>query len=107
MAKNRENGSIFGGVVDLAKNAVKNVESKNNTQDTQHTQQTQSAQRKQKYPRINMAFYDDNLEYVKEAAYQARMSVTEYVNQLIVDDKNRKLIRKDDKPADQMSMDDL
>ena len=104
MAKNRENGSIFGGVVDLAKNAVKNVESKNNTHDTQNTQ---PAQRKQKYPRINMAFYDDNLEYVKEAAYQARMSVTEYVNQLIVDDKNRKLIRKDDKPADQMSMEDL
>ena len=72
-------------------------EKKPNTQHTHDTQHTpnapkeQNTQRKQKHPRINMAFYGDNLEYVQEAAYQNRMSVTEYVNQLILEDKNRNL----------------
>ena len=43
--------------------------------------------REQKHPRINMAFYDDNLEYVREAAYQNRMSVTKYMNELIKKDR--------------------
>lgn len=43
-----------------------------------------------KHPRINMAFYDDNLDYVREAAYQNRMSITEYVNKLIENDKQGK-----------------
>lgn len=50
----------------------------------------QPKNRKQKYPRINLAFYDDNLEYVREAAYQSRMSVTEYINSLITKDKEEK-----------------
>lgn len=45
--------------------------------------------RKQKYPRINLAFYGDNLDYVREAAYQNRMSITEYVNHLIHLDRVR------------------
>lgn len=45
--------------------------------------------RKQKYPRINLAFYDDNLAYVQEAAYQNRMSVTAYVNHLIEQDQKQ------------------
>lgn len=57
-----------------------------------HTQYTQRTQRKQKHPRINMAFYDDNLEYVREAAYQERMSATEYVNKLIKEDRQRKAL---------------
>ena len=44
---------------------------------------TYESERKQAYPRINMAFYSDNLDYVREAAYQQRVSVTEYVNRLI------------------------
>lgn len=47
----------------------------------------QPKNRKQKYPRINLAFYDDNLEYVREAAYQSRVSITEYVNKLIKKDR--------------------
>lgn len=42
---------------------------------------------KKKHPRINMAFYDDNLDYVREAAYQSRMSITEYMNHLIREDR--------------------
>ncbi len=59
------------------------------TQNTHNTHNTQGTQRKQKYPRINMAFYDDNLDYVREASYQSRMSVTEYVNKLIMEDRQR------------------
>lgn len=61
-------------------------------QSTQNTHSTQGTQRKQKHPRINMAFYDDNLDYVREASYQSRMSVTEYVNKLIKEDRQRKAL---------------
>ena len=44
--------------------------------------------RQQKYPRINLAFYHGNLDYVREAAWQNRMSITEYINFLI--DKDRR-----------------
>ncbi len=57
------------------------------THDTQHTQHTQGTQRAQRHPRINMAFYGDNLEFAREAAYQSRMTVTEYVNNLIEREK--------------------
>ena len=55
-------------------------------------------QPKKKHPRINMAFYDDNLDYVREAAYQSRMSITEYMNRLIQEDRQRNpLIEKTNK----------
>ena len=99
MAKNKKNNGLFD-VSDLAENAKKNIEARN----THDTHDTQGTQRKQKHPRINMAFYGDNLDYVKEAAYQSRMSVTEYVNQLIVDDKNRKLAKT---KSEQLSIDEI
>lgn len=105
MAKNKTNTGILGGIEDLAANAQKKIQERN-TQHTHDTQGTQSTHRKQKYPRINMAFYDDNLEYVREAAYRKRLSVTEYINQLIVDDKNRQLIAKEPK-TEQMSLDEI
>ena len=103
MAKNKVNNGVFGGVMDLAASAKKNIEARD-TQDTHNTQDTHDTQRKQKYPRINMAFYGDNLEYVREAAYASRVSVTEYINQLIVDDKNRKLAQP---RSEQLSMDEV
>lgn len=107
MAKNKGVTDIFGvGVGDLIASTKKNVEARN-TQHTQHTHDTQHTQRKQKYPRINMAFYGDNLEYVREAAYEKRISVTEYINQLIVDDKNRKLAALNKENAAQLSIEDM
>lgn len=44
---------------------------------------------KGKHPRINLAFYDDNLDYVREAAWKNRMSITEYMNHLIQEDRQR------------------
>lgn len=45
--------------------------------------------RSQKHPRINMAFYDDNLAYLQDAAWKARKSVTAYVNDLIAADREK------------------
>lgn len=56
---------------------------------TQGTQNTQGQQRKQKHPRINMAFYGDHLDYLKDAAWAARISVTEYVNNLVAEDRKK------------------
>lgn len=60
------------------------------THDTQNTPKAQAAQRVQKHPRINMAFYGDHLDYLKDAAWAARMSVTEYVNALVAEDRKKK-----------------
>lgn len=54
-----------------------------NTPSTQGVHETQSTQRAQKHPRINMAFYGDNLEFVREEAWRNKQSITEYVNSLI------------------------
>ena len=104
MAKNKKNNGLFD-VSDLAKNAQKNIEERNATQYTHNTHDTQGVQRKQKHPRINLAFYGDNLERAKEAAWLKKISVTEYINQLIVDDTNRRIAA----PAhmEQLSIDDV
>ena len=52
--------------------------------------ENKQAARKQKYPRINLAFYADHLDYVQEAAWQNRTSVTGYVNRLIAEDRIRR-----------------
>ena len=66
---------------------AQDTQSAPNTHYTQSTQDTQKTQRVQKHPRINMAFYGDNLDYVREEAWKKRMSVTEYVNELITKDR--------------------
>ncbi len=82
-------------------------EKKTKTQSTQHTHDTQGTQRKQKHPRINMAFYGNNLEYVREASYQSRLSVTEYVNKLIDEDRQRKLHPESELAPGQLNIDDI
>lgn len=100
MAKSAKAESVFD---------VKGIipDKKTKTRNTQNTHHTHDTQRKQKYPRINMAFYDDNLEYVREAAYQSRMSVTEYVNKLIKEDKQRKLNPGAVPAPGQLTIDDM
>lgn len=56
-----------------------------------------SDNRKQKYPRINLAFYGANLDYVREAAWQSRMSITEYINFLIDRDREQQYKAKMDR----------
>lgn len=105
MAKNKKNNGLFD-VSDLAKNAQRNIEERNATQHTQHTHDAQGVQRKQKHPRINLAFYGNNLKYAKEAAWLKKMSVTEYINQLIVDDRNRG-VSLPTESSEQLSIDDV
>lgn len=42
---------------------------------------------KRNEPRINMTFYDDNLEFLRHIAWVNHMSITQYVNQLVGKDK--------------------
>ena len=59
------------------------------TQSVPSTQKTQGTQRVQKHPRINMAFYGDNLEFVREDAWRNKQSITEYMNSLIEQARNK------------------
>lgn len=92
MAKSTKVSTVFDVTGIIPTQKENNTSSTQVTQNTPITQYTHDTQRKQKHPRINMAFYDNNLEYVREAAYQARMSVTEYVNKLIKEDQQRKTL---------------
>lgn len=58
-------------------------------QSAHDTHDTQKTQRAQKHPRINMAFYGDNLEFVREEAWRNKQSITEYVNSLIEQARNK------------------
>lgn len=70
--------------------ATQEVQNTLNTQSTQNTHKAHSTQRAQKHPRINMAFYGDNLEFVREAAWRNKQSITEYMNGLIEQVRNKK-----------------
>ena len=43
-----------------------------------------------KFPRMYIAFYNDNMAYLKDVAWENRMSVTQYVNHLIEEDRKQK-----------------
>ena len=55
-------------------------------QHTQHTHDTQKKTRVQKHPRINMAFPEANFEYLQLISRLDNVSMTEYVNNLILTD---------------------
>lgn len=55
------------------------VESSNKTQ----------GRKGQKLPRLNMAFYNNNLEYVQKIAGVKGMSATAYINKLIDEDRKK------------------
>lgn len=60
------------------------------TQDTQITQQTQTNKKGQKLPRINMAFTNEHLEYLRVISRLEGISITQYVNDLISNDMVRR-----------------
>lgn len=99
MAK-RENLNPMAGLSFGTPIEAKNVD----TQGTQHAQEVQHAQHVQdnkdtlnntqgrkghKLPRINMAFTPENHEYIKRTSRQQGISATEFVNNLIEEDKKR------------------
>ena len=65
-----------------------------NTQDVQEVHDTQEVQRTQgkkgqKLPRINMAFQTVNLEYLQLISRIEGKSITEYVNNLVEQDRQK------------------
>lgn len=43
-----------------------------------------------RYPRINLAFYDDHLDFCREQALKQHLSITQYVNSLIAREQAQK-----------------
>lgn len=50
---------------------------------------TSESERKQAHPQINMVFCGDTPDYVREAVYRRRTSVTKYVNRLIHEEREK------------------
>lgn len=62
------------------------------TYEVQYVQEAQSTQGKKgmKQPRINMAFTPENLSYLRIMAGIKGISITKYVNDLILQDREKK-----------------
>lgn len=78
-----------------------NTEKNNNTQDVYNTYETQEVQKTQgrkgqKLPRMNMAFYGDNLTYINKMSRLRGMTATAYINELIEQDqeKNKEILKE-------------
>jgi DNA-directed RNA polymerase subunit F len=63
-----------------------------NAQEVQPVQRTQG-KKGQKLPRINMAFQTSNLEYLQLISRIEGKSITEYVNNLVEQDRQRNAAR--------------
>lgn len=70
---------------------ISNTQDVQEVHDTQEVQQVQRTQGKkgQKLPRINMAFQTANLEYLQLISRIEGKSITEYVNTLVEQDRQK------------------
>jgi hypothetical protein len=70
---------------------ISNTQEVQEVHDTQEVQQVQRTQGKkgQKLPRINMAFQTSNLEYLQIISRIEGKSITEYVNNLVEQDRQK------------------
>ena len=70
---------------------ISNAQEVQEVHDTQEVQQVQRTQGKkgQKLPRINMAFQTSNLEYLQLISRIEGKSITEYVNNLVEQDRQK------------------
>lgn len=67
---------------------VQEVHDTHSTQEVQEVQRTQG-KKGQKLPRINMAFQTSNLEYLQIISRIEGKSITEYVNNLVEQDRQK------------------
>lgn len=65
-----------------------NVYEEHEEREVETTNKTQG-RKGQKLPRLNMAFYNNNLDYVQKIAGVKGMSATAYVNHLIDEDRKK------------------
>lgn len=101
----------FRGAVDKFISTIEEEEDIQNTPDTvgepntskepdtvnvPNTQSKNVKTRKQKHPRINMVFYNENHEYLEYVTRLKGVSITQYVNDLIAKDaeENKETIEK-------------
>ncbi len=68
---------------------TKSEDNTHSTQNELYTHNTHDTRRRQKNPRINMAFYNDHLEYLQMISRIKGISITQYVNDLILVDKKK------------------
>ncbi len=54
----------------------------------------------QKYPRITIPFYGDNLKFAQYAAWRNRMSINQYINMLLEQDMKNYDRKEWDTPDD-------
>lgn len=67
---------------------ISNTQEVHDTQEVQEVQRTQG-KKGQKLPRINMAFQTVNLEYLQLISRIEGKSITEYVNNLVEQDRQK------------------
>ena len=68
--------------------STQEVQEVHDTQEVQEVQRTQG-KKGQKLPRINMAFQTSNLEYLQIISRIEGKSITEYVNNLVEQDRQK------------------
>ena len=79
------------GFISAAAQEAQEAHGAHDTQGTPHTQEAQESRstRRQKLARINMAFSDQNIEYLRRISRLRGVSQTEYVNSLIDADREK------------------
>lgn len=81
-------------------NIEKNIQQVHDVQEVQKPQEVSEVKKTrtskdtqgrkgEKLPRMNMGFYDDNLEYIQKMSRLRGMTMTEYMNELIYEDKKK------------------
>lgn len=93
------------GFIDTEKNKntqeVQKVQEPQEVSEVQEVKKTKTSKstqgrKGQKLPRINIGFYDDNLENARKISRFYGISITEYINRLIYDDveKNKDILEQ-------------
>lgn len=91
MAKKSFKSNVVGADKLFSINDTKDIENTRNTKDTEDTRNLKTKE----YYRLNLKLDIELKEYIQEIAWLSRMSVTEYLNNLIkIDKENNKNLKK-------------
>jgi len=70
--------------------SVNDTRSTDGTSDINNTSNTDNTLEKKEYYRINLRLDKELKEYISEAAWRERMTITDYINTLIRGDRDKK-----------------
>lgn len=82
-------GLAFGSPVEVKKVDAQELQEVQHVRKNNDTLNSTQGRKGHKLPRINMAFTPDNHEYIKHASRQLGISVTEFINNLIDEDRKK------------------